>query len=430
MRFTNTASNKDILMILERIKAGDLKCFAELKENERVEIKEIYNLAKKYHDMFSYLKEGIDEFERQSEVVSTTYSERAAANKSITDANNTIAIGTTQQAEAAEECSNLAAEFQAKFESLLDSSKVLSEEANITRKICDVGEKSIFELLTSSKDTQELLLSIIKKVSSLEEAAKSINNIVSIITGISNQTNLLSLNAAIEAARAGEAGKGFSVVANEVKKLADGSKNASENISELVSNIITEINSILGLSKTAEEEYKVQSEFIENAGNAITGINSAMNSFVDQQKKVYEDVNNLFVYKNKLVDSISDIAETAEVSAATSQMVASVSMEQSSQDKIIIDMINNINKLSTEINNKLSNIEVETRKKEKKKIGVVCLEQQTFYKEVEEAAVKAGIKLDVDIICKTPEKYSVEEQAKVFKEFIDNKMDGIIIRSK
>ncbi|MCM8712044.1 substrate-binding domain-containing protein [Clostridium sp. SYSU_GA19001] len=427
MIFKNSAPQKDIIKLLSRIREGDLKCFAELKKEEREEIKELYNLAKEYHSLFSYIKEGIDEFERQSEVVSITYSERAESNKSIIYANNSIAEGTAEQAQAAEECSKLAVDFQTKFESLSESSKVLSEKANITKGICEAGEKSINDLVENSKETQKLLLNIMDKVSKLEQAAKNINDIVAIITEISNKTNLLALNASIEAARAGEAGKGFAVVANEVKKLAEGSKSASKNISGLILNIIKEINSILDLSETAKAEYSTQTIFIEKAGSAIHEINSAMNSFVNQQQQVYREIDNLFTYKNKLVDSISDIAAVAEEAAATSQMVASLSMEQNSQDEIIMGMIKRLNKFAADMNSRLSSIQVENKTNERKKIGVVCLEQQEFYKEVEEAAVSAGIKLNLEVVCKSPKKFSVEEQIKIFKEFVDDKMDGIII---
>lgn len=427
MFLKNKDLQNNLFALLTRIKEGDLTCFAEMNENERADIKEIYSLAKQYHDTFAFIKDGIDEFERQSGVISMTYSERAESNKSIANANQTIAEGAARQAEAAEECVGLAGEFQTMFETLLTSSRILSEKANTTSEISKSGEKSIMDLLKNSKETQVLLLNIVDKISELENTAKSINNIITLISGISSQTNLLALNASIEAARAGEAGRGFAVVANEVKKLAEGSRNAAQEVSSLVAKIVEEIGSILKISNVAKEEYADQAQFIENAGQAISSINNALSGFIEQQTHVYNEIEGLFSYKDELVNSIQGIASVTEQSAATSQMVASVSMEQNSQDELVIDMIKALNSFAKNMNNRVESIQVNKVEKVKKKIGISCLEQQEFYEDVEEAAVSAGKKLDVEVICKTPKIYNVEEQVNIFKKFIEDGVDGIVL---
>src|SRR5690606_40026335 len=90
------------------------------------------------------------------------------------------------------------------------------------------------------------------------DSTNQISEIMSILTNISRQTNLLSLNAAIEAARAGDAGKGFAVVADEIRKLSVQSKNAIDTVGEITSSVILEINDTLTLLEGADPIFKDQ----------------------------------------------------------------------------------------------------------------------------------------------------------------------------
>jgi methyl-accepting chemotaxis protein len=408
-----------MLDILSRLQQGDLTCFTELDEEERGEIKELYLLAEGFHEIFAYIKEGVKEVERQSGIITLTYEERATANKSIIQANNDIARGAGLQAESAEECAKFAAQFQGKFENLLLASKGLTAKCNKTGEMSQSGMQTLQEFLVKSRESQELLLNIVDKISRLDEAVKNIDSIINLITGISDQTNLLALNASIEAARAGEAGRGFAVVANEVKTLAEGSTNAGQQISMIVADIVQELGAIMAIAKRGKEQVETQTQSVETVGLVITDIDEAINEFVKQQSEVYNQVQEMFSYNEKLIDEISNIAAVSEETAATSQTVASVSMTQSNEDELIIH--------ADGINNKLDKIKVKANVKVRKRIGVTCLEQQEFYQEVEKAAVAIGNKLDIDIICHTPVRYSIEEQTNIFRDFIRQGVDGIIV---
>jgi methyl-accepting chemotaxis protein len=144
------------------------------------------------------------------------------------------------------------------------------------------------------------------KVRSLGDKSKQIGNIISTINDISEQTNLLALNAAIEAARAGEAGRGFAVVADEVRKLAEESHNAADTINELVKNIQEEIND----SVQSIDQNITQVEFGTGA------VNEALAAF-DVIPGLVRDVNN----------SMTEIGSVAEQNASGAQQV-SASVQQ------------------------------------------------------------------------------------------------------
>jgi len=418
------------LELLIKLQNWDFSFLSELDDikyhNKQNEIKELYQFSKKLYDLLSGIKNDIDEIGEQSEVICQSYLERANSAKRIMDSNDTIAKGAVNQAESAEECALFAARFQERFEVMRASSIELAEKAGITNKISQEGEKAIQELLSRSRESQEILIEIADRVSVLGDAVKSIEKVTSLIEEISDQTNLLALNASIEAARAGDAGKGFAVVAQEVTKLADKTKEAVKEIEMNIDNITNEIDSTKALSEMAKEEFIKQDQFIGNANNSISNIHTALDDFVKQQMQVYNHIEDMLAYKDKLVDSIADIAAVTEQSAATCQMVASLSMEQRNMDELIIDMITSMQKLTSHSNSRLNDIKTVKKEKVKKRVAFISLEQQEFYKEVEKAAINTGKKLNIEVLCKAPERYNVDEQESIFKEFMNQKVDGII----
>ena len=135
----------------------------------------------------------------------------------------------------------------------INSTKLMSKE---TTELAKLGGNKVSESLKGIIDIQNTVKNIEEKAHTLGESSSKVGQIVGLINGISEQTNLLALNAAIEAARAGEAGKGFAVVADEVRKLAENSKSATQEISRLINLIQVEVFEVISAVNIGYEKSK------------------------------------------------------------------------------------------------------------------------------------------------------------------------------
>ena len=185
------------------------------------------------------------------------------------------------------------------------------------------------ELVSSNNEVQ---LAVQREVHSLQDKTEQIQNIVTLITGIAEQTNLLALNAAIEAARAGEAGRGFAVVAEEVRKLAENSGDAAQNITRLINEITDGMSStfqeidksteIQGQQVKAVEETQDMFLGIEQGAiqidNAIQELSAAVQEILASTDEVVGQVDTISSSTEESADSLNEITRRTEIQLATS----------------------------------------------------------------------------------------------------------------
>jgi len=162
----------------------------------------------------------------------------------------------------------------------------------------------------------------------LGDQSTQIVKIVEVITGIAEQTNLLALNAAIEAARAGEQGRGFSVVAEEVRKLAEQSSSSAKQIVTLVGNIQRETDRALQVMEKGKIEVNAGVEAVTIAGTSFKTIVSEIETVVEQIRQVTEAAKDLAGGTIQAVESIDSIGIITEQAAASTEEVSASAEEQ------------------------------------------------------------------------------------------------------
>lgn len=172
-------------------------------------------------------------------------------------------------------------------------------------------------------------------IEKLAERSMEISQISDTISNIADQTNLLALNAAIEAARAGEAGRGFSVVAEEVRKLAEESGQAAQQIAELISTIQADTVQAVERMKKGTEDVQSGKDVVNKAGTAFETITSAVSSLTESSEAILAAAQRSAQKAEQLVSVMDGINKTGRDVAAETESVSAATEEQSaSMDEI------------------------------------------------------------------------------------------------
>lgn len=198
--------------------------------------------------------------------------------------------------------------------------------------------ESMNMVLKSSRTSSDIITDIIEQVRETNQAIASISEAVELISSITAQTNLLSLNASIEAARAGQAGKGFAVVASEIKQLADQSNEGATTIKDIAANILEKSNESVKLTEKMKSLVEQEQTDIVHAKSGFDTLSQTIEANIEIAKNISEKTKNLEELKQNIISSITELSAISEENAASNEEVnASVTNIAESIDQISED---------------------------------------------------------------------------------------------
>ena len=301
------------------------------KEKEEVTAKaqELENTHKKIQETVIALQENFGVLKGNVQVSSQSSEE-------IKIAFQEIAIGAQVQAENISSSAMQLNEMESLTSNLVQQVEGVASNVVESLNLSNVSKQKLQNFEARMRILEDVINETGAVIRDLTEQSNQINDIVKLITGISNQTSLLALNANIEAARAGEHGRGFTVVANEVLKLADESQKSAERIQAILKRFKEKADivedQILKGEKVQIESNQMLNEVLVNVENLASFINSlddVMGSIVDHQQ-------NFMDRTQKIVGEVTHASSvTEETSAATQEVLASVEEEaQRNQDSV------------------------------------------------------------------------------------------------
>jgi methyl-accepting chemotaxis protein len=256
--------------------------------------------------VFQSITDGMREMIGQ---VSMSTSQVAAASQQISASADQLSSGSNTQAESAQNINELFKELSTGINSVARSAEEASELSNKTTKIAVEGGK----VIQQSIDGMTL---VNQQMSKLEQDSNKIGEIIEVIDEIAEQTNLLALNAAIEAARAGEQGRGFAVVADEVRKLAERSSDATKQISIIIH----------GMQVNTEQSVKAVEGGVlssQKTGEAFASIISMVNESANKVMEIAAACEEQAAQSSEVLFSIESISAATQESAASSEETAS-----------------------------------------------------------------------------------------------------------
>lgn len=320
--------------------------FGDLAQSANHMIQNNKKLVSKVHDATGQLELSAEEVKSASEVISD-YS------LDITQAITEINQGMSRQSVHAQECVDKTGLLS---DDMQEVSQVVEKVETLVRETDTMIHKGmeIIELLgRRAQETTDITNQVGNSIEQLSQETESISAFAETITGISKQTNLLSLNASIEAARAGEAGKGFAVVAEEIRKLADDSAKAAGEISNHVQHISSRTMDSVQSAKQAEDMVALQGDSVQEVIQVFADMRDRMQELVGGLQDIVASTEQADKERAETLAAVQNISQIIAETAGNAEIVSQTSEKlMKSVDNLshTADALGgNMNELKTEI---------------------------------------------------------------------------------
>jgi methyl-accepting chemotaxis protein len=301
-------------------------------------------------EMMCKLQETSSHLVKSANDLAAVSEETSASSEEISTSMEEISRSTVLQSEEVENTFK-------QMEELTDSIKKINKESNRIKEVTDIskeatshGKEIISVLQKANQETEKASEKISVGITNLYMKIQDISRITETIQYITQQTNLLALNASIEAARAGEHGKGFSVVANEVRKLAEESNVATKQIQEMIAGIEKETESTVNYMSETVNTAKQLKESVVNTEEEFTAIEKSVSLTITAVKQLNDEMKMVTEKTDQMLEASQNIAAISQQTAASSEEVTASLDEQVKAISNVTKSAEGLNTISEELN--------------------------------------------------------------------------------
>ncbi|WP_338066918.1 methyl-accepting chemotaxis protein [Virgibacillus profundi] len=338
---TSRSISKPIIKVMNRmnlIASGDMSqepLVTKSKDEVGQLVVATNNMAKNTRQLLNRVQVVSETVSSQSEELTQSANEVKAGSEQVAITMQELASGSESQANSASDLASVMGSFSEKVQEANEKGELIQKASNEVQHMTTEGSTLMENTTKQMAKIDQIVQVAVKKVEGLDAQSQQIANLVSVIKDISEQTNLLALNAAIEAARAGEHGRGFAVVADEVRKLAEQVSDSVMDITDIVNGIQNETNEVTDSLQSSYTEVEQGQKDIKATGETLNGINLFVSEMASSIQLVSQNLADIAANSQEMNGSIEEIASISEESAAgVEETSASSEQTSSSMDEI------------------------------------------------------------------------------------------------
>lgn len=351
---------------LQKIGAGDLT--VQIPDSLLKKQGEVGTMVRAINDMKQDIQSMIGGISNSGHIVSesavnlaTSMDQTQKASALITESIIQLASASSHEASTVMEGSEKVEELGGAIDQVTHSSQEILDFARRTGELNQRGMVIVEELVERFNSTLQSSEETAQAVQHVSNSAGEINTILSTILQISSQTNLLALNASIEASRAGEHGRGFSVVAAEIRKLAEQSADAANNISTIIANVSNEMNAAVEAIGTSRDLFMDQETAVRETESIFNDIKISVDSQMGMTSKVEEHIQVMVDKRHELSDIFNNISAITEENSAISQDVSAAAEEQMATIDDVAGYLTKLQELSKELEDNIKRFTIQQK---------------------------------------------------------------------
>ncbi len=288
---------------------------------------ELTRAAAQAEQATSQIATTIQQVARGTTMQSESVSKTAGSVEQMGRAIDGVARGAQDQASAITTASTITGQLTRAIEQVAENTRLSTNSSSETARTARVSTAIVEETVQGMQSIKAKVGASAQKVEEMGKRSAQIGMILETIEDIASQTNLLALNAAIEAARAGEHGKGFAVVADEVRKLAERSANATREIADLIKGIQQTVNEAVSAMEEGSLEVEKGVEKGSQAGEALESILKAVENVAKQTEQAANAMDEMNKSANDLVNAMDSVSAVVEENTAATEEMAAGSQE-------------------------------------------------------------------------------------------------------
>lgn len=343
---------KQVTAASKEIAAGNLER-TSLKETSD----EIGQLAKGFNHMSGELRtlvSGLQETSSQLVESATDLSaiseETSASSEEIGRAIGDISTGTLHQASDLEVANQQMTQFNQSIENVKEQSDQIKRISDQSNQSSQQGQQIVQQLKRSNEQSIQASQGIRSGIEQLSTKVQDISQITDTIESISNETNLLALNASIEAARAGEHGKGFSVVASEVRNLAEQTKQSAVQIQQMIQGIKEETTATAGMMSKTMDRFAELDEAVHATEQEFNSISTSISQTIVETNAMAKELNTLLEQNDLITKAMHGAAHISQENAAAIEEITASTDEQVTAISNVAKAAERLNELSMRLN--------------------------------------------------------------------------------
>ncbi|ENH96087.1 methyl-accepting chemotaxis protein [Gracilibacillus halophilus YIM-C55.5] len=350
---------KKLNTYLEGLAQGDLTDRIDVQSSD-----ELGQMGQYYNHSVNSLHQMLQSITKNSEHVASTSEQLSASSQEINSSVEEVATSiqevannATSQNEIANQLSGSSEKMHENMNDMADSMKMMNQEASQSTDRASQGSKNVKDVVEKMHELNKQIKSSSDKIYSLDKKSDQIGEMSRMITEITEQTNLLALNAAIEAARAGEAGKGFSVVAEEVRKLAEQTGQTSSQINDMVEDVQKEVSESVTMMEQSQTIADEGIQSVERSGESFDTITSSIydlsekiTSITSDMEKSLADMKEMKELSDKVQNYSHDTSDHANNVSATTEEQLSMMNEVANASESLAEMAQQLQEEMSQFN--------------------------------------------------------------------------------